>query len=52
MKILWFSPISLLQNKKGKFFSPGGNWISSLKKTFDNDENIELGIVFFCNEEV
>jgi glycosyltransferase involved in cell wall biosynthesis len=36
----------------GKFFYPGGNWISSLKELFINDANIELGIVFWGNEDL
>ena len=52
MKVLWFSHISLNQNKEGKFFYPGGNWISSLKELIENDQNIELGIAFFGDEEL
>lgn len=47
MKVLWYSHISLRQDVNGKFFYPGGNWIVSLKEIFSNDANIELGIVFF-----
>lgn len=52
MKVLWFSHISLKQNKEGKFFYPGGNWISSLKELVENDQTIELGIAFFGEDEL
>ena len=52
MKVLWFSHISLNQNKEGKFFYPGGNWISSLKELIENDQNIELGIFFFGDHDL
>ena len=51
MRVLWFSHITLNPNKEGKFFYPGGNWITSLKELIDNDPNIQLGITFFGNEE-
>ena len=51
MRVLWFSHITFNPNKEGKFFYPGGNWITSLKELIDNDPNIELGITFFGDEE-
>lgn len=51
MRVLWFSHITLNLKKEGKFFYPGGNWITSLKELIDNDPNIELGITFFGDEE-
>lgn len=52
MRVLWFSHISLSQNKTGKFYYPGGNWISSLQEQIENDKNIELGIVFLGDTEL
>jgi glycosyltransferase involved in cell wall biosynthesis len=51
MKILWFSPISLSLDKTGKFYYPGGNWIHSLKELLKNEQNIELGIAYFGDNE-
>lgn len=52
MKVLWYSHISLKQDINGKFFYPGGNWIISLKELFINDKDIELGIVFWGDEDL
>ncbi len=52
MKVLWFSHVSLIQNKDDKFFYPGGNWISSLKTLIENDHNIILGIFSWGDEEI
>jgi glycosyltransferase involved in cell wall biosynthesis len=51
MRVLWFSHITLNPNEEGKFFYPGGNWITSLKDLIDNDPNIELGITFYGDKE-
>lgn len=51
MKVLWFSHISLSQNKAGIFFYPGGNWISSLCEIIEIENNIKLGIVFFGDSD-
>ncbi|WP_348810441.1 glycosyltransferase [Flavobacterium maritimum] len=52
MKVLWYSHVSMKQDVNGKFFYPGGNWISSLKKLFLHDENIELAIVFWGDNDL
>lgn len=52
MKVLWYSHVSLIADVNGKLFYPGGNWISSLKALFINDPNIELGIVFWGDEDL
>lgn len=51
MKVLWYSHISLQQDVKGKFLYPGGNWISSLKELFSNQTDIELGVVFWGDND-
>ena len=42
----------MITDVNGKFFYPGGNWISSLKGLFIDDANIELGIVFWGDEDL
>jgi glycosyltransferase involved in cell wall biosynthesis len=39
------------QDIHGKFFYPGGNWITSLKELFINDYDLELGIVFWGDND-
>lgn len=51
MRVLWFSHITFNPDKEGKFFYPGGNWITSLKELIENDPNIELGITFFGDKD-
>ena len=52
MKVLWYSHVSMKQHVNGKFFYPGGNWISSLKEIFADDKNIELAIVFWGDNDL
>lgn len=52
MKVLWLGHISLKQDKNGKFFYPGGNWVSSLKELLINDKNIDLSIAFYGDENL
>jgi glycosyltransferase involved in cell wall biosynthesis len=52
MKVLWYSHISLKQDVNGIFFYPGGNWINSLKELFSNETDIELGVVFWGDNDL
>lgn len=49
MRILWFTNTASNYKSNNKY--NGGGWISALENELKKQENIELGICFFYNEE-